>query len=129
MGASGWGNDDQLAASFSNYGQKTVDLFAPGVEIYATYPDNSYGNLDGTSMASPVTAGVAALLLSYYPHLKATDIKDILMQSTRKFDGLMVIKPGTKEDMVDFSKLSVSGGVVNAYEAIKLADSRTINSK
>jgi subtilisin family serine protease len=129
VGASGWGNDDQLAASFSNYGQNTVDLFAPGVEIYATYPDNDYGNLDGTSMASPVTAGVAALLLSYYPHLKATDIKDILMQSTRKFDGLMVVKPGTKSDMVDFSKLSVSGGVVNAYEAIKLADSRSIDVK
>jgi len=129
VGASGWGDDNMLAASFSNYGQKSVDLFAPGVEIYSTTPDNNYENADGTSMASPVTAGVAALLLSYYPHLRATDVKDILMLSTRKFDGLMVVKPGTKEDMVDFATLSVSGGVVNAYEAIKLADSRTISSK
>jgi subtilisin family serine protease len=129
VGASGWGDDNRLAASFSNYGQSAVDLFAPGVEIFSTTPGNNYGNLDGTSMASPVTAGVAAMLLSYFPHLKATDVKDILMQSTRKFDGLMVIKPGTKEDMVDFTTLSVSGGVVNAYEAIKLANSRMINSK
>jgi subtilisin family serine protease len=129
VGASSWGMDDKLATSFSNYGHNTVDLFAPGIQIYSTAPDNKYKEAQGTSMASPVTAGVAALLLSYYPNLAATDLKEILMKSTRKFDGLMVIKPGTQEEKVDFAELSVSGGIVNAYEAVKLADSRNIQSK
>lgn len=80
-------------------------------------------------MASPVTVGVAAMLLSYFPDLKPVDLKEILMQSVRTFDGLMVTKPGTKNEKVNFSDLSVSGGTVNAYEAIKLADSRKINPK
>ena len=127
VGASSWGDNDQLAASFSNYSHKTVDLFAPGVQIYSTTPGNEYDESQGTSFSSPVTAGVAALLLSYYPHLSATDIKDILMESTRKFDGLMVNKPGTVDEKINFSKLSVSGGIVNAYEAVKLAESRQLN--
>ncbi|MCF6351966.1 MAG: S8 family peptidase [Cyclobacteriaceae bacterium] len=129
VGASSWGKDDKLAASFSNYGKVNVDLFAPGVQMYSTAPGNEYKNAQGTSMASPVTAGVAALLLSYFPELTAVDVKDILMKSVRTFDGLMVVKPGTKDEMVDFSALSVSGGIVNAYEAVKLADSRKISSK
>ncbi|MCF6360739.1 MAG: S8 family peptidase [Cyclobacteriaceae bacterium] len=129
VGASSWGEGDKLAASFSNYGKVSVDLFAPGVQIYSTAPDNKYENAQGTSMASPVTAGVAALLLSYFPDLSAVDLKEILMKSVRTFDGLMVTKPGTKDEMVDFSELSVSGGIVNAYEAVKLADSRKISSK
>ena len=129
VGASAWGEDDKLAASFSNYGKTNVDLFAPGVEIYSTTPDNSYDSYQGTSMASPVTAGVAAILLSYFPELTATDIKDIMMKSVRTFDGLMVIKPGTKDEKVNFADLSISGGIVNAYEAVKLADSRKISSK
>ena len=128
IGASSWGNDDRLAASFSNYGKTTVDVFAPGVSIYSTVPGSEYENLQGTSMASPVVAGVAAMLMSYYPHLSATDVKEIILSSSRKFDGLEVIKPGTKDEMVDFSELSVSGGVVNAYEAVKLAESRSIAS-
>jgi len=129
VGASAWGEDDKLAASFSNYGKDNVDLFAPGVEIYSTTPDNSYKSFQGTSMASPVTAGVAAMLLSYFPDLTATDIKDIMMKSVRTFDGLMVIKPGTKNEKVNFADLSISGGIVNAYEAVKLADSRKLSSK
>jgi len=127
VGASSWGDDDQLAASFSNYSRKTVDLFAPGVQIYSTKPGNEYGESQGTSFSSPVTAGVAALLMSYYPHLSFLDVKDILMKSTRKFDGLMVIKPGTVDEKVNFAKLSVSGGIVNAYEAVKLAESRLLS--
>ncbi len=129
VGASAWGEGDQLAASFSNYGKLNVDLFAPGVQIYSTAPGNEYKNAQGTSMASPVTTGVAALLLSYFPELSATELKDIMMKSVRTFDGLMVTKPGTKDEMVDFTDLSASGGIVNAYEAVKLADSRKINSK
>lgn len=126
VGASAWGNDDQLAASFSNYGKTSVDVFAPGVQIYSTAPENEYKNAQGTSMASPVTAGVAALLLSYYPELTIMDVKEIIMTSSRKFAGLMVVKPGSKDELVDFAELSVSGGIVNAYEAVKLAESRTI---
>ena len=129
VGASAWGNDDQLAASFSNYGRMTVDVFAPGVEIYSTAPNNDYKNAQGTSMASPVTAGVAALLLSYYPELTIMDVKDIILTSSRKFYGLMVAKPGSKDEEIDFGDLSVSGGIVNAYEAVTLAESRTINTQ
>ncbi len=129
VGASAWGEDGTLAASFSNYGKVNVDLFAPGVKIYSTAPGNEYKNAQGTSMASPVTAGVAALLLSYFPKLSAADVKDILMKSVRTFDGLMVTKPGTKDEEVNFSELSASGGIVNAYEAVKLADARKISSK
>ncbi len=128
VGASNWGNDEELAASFSNYSHNTVDLFAPGVAIYSTAPENNYKTADGTSMASPVAAGVAALVLSYYPYLTIADLKDILMQSSRKFKGLMVVKPGTEDEKVDFAGLSISGGIINAYEAVKLAESRNIKS-
>ncbi len=71
-------------------------------------------------MAAPATTGVAAIVMSYFPDLTAEEVKDILRQSTRKFDGLKVTKPGTK-DAVAFDQLSSSGGMVNAYEAVKLA--------
>jgi cell wall-associated protease len=120
IGASAYGRDQELVGTFSNYGKKSVDLFAPGVQIYSTIPDNEYANLQGTSMACPATSGVAAILMSYFPHLTAADVKEILRQSTRKFSDLKVIKPGTKEEIA-FSDLSMTGGLVNAYEAVKLA--------
>jgi len=121
IGASSWGADENFVGSFSNYGKKSVDLFAPGVQIYSTIPNNAYEDLQGTSMACPATAGVAALLWSYFPDLTADQVKNILKQSTRKFDGLKVAKPGSSED-VFFNQLSVTGGLVNAYEAVKLAE-------
>jgi subtilisin family serine protease len=121
IGASSFGADEHFVATFSNYGKKSVDLFAPGVEMYSTVPNNLYEDLQGTSFASPATAGVAALLLSYYPELTAAQVKDILRQSTRKFDGLKVTKPGSAEE-VPFSTLSSTGGLVNAFEAVKLAE-------
>jgi subtilisin family serine protease len=123
VGASSWGSDENFVGSFSNYGKKGVSLFAPGVQIYSTTPGNTYKNEDGTSMASPSTAGVAALLMSYFPNLTAIEVKDILEKSTRKFDNLKVQKPGSKE-LVSFSELSSSGGLVNAYEAVKMAKER-----
>lgn len=120
IGASSWGADENFVGSFSNYGKKSVDLFAPGVQIYSTTPNDTYENLQGTSMAAPATTGVAAILMSYFPHLTAEDVKIILRESTRKFDGLKVTKPGSK-DAVPFDQLSSSGGMVNAYEAVKLA--------
>lgn len=119
VGASAWGSDEDFVGSFSNYGKKSVALFAPGVEIYSTVPGSKYKNESGTSMASPSTAGVAALLMAYFPELKAEQVKDILMKSSRKFDNLMVQKPGGGR--VNFNQLSISGGLVNAYEAVKMA--------
>jgi subtilisin family serine protease len=120
IGASAWGSDQEFVGGFSNYGKKSVDFFAPGVEIYSTTPGNTYKNESGTSMASPTTAGVAALLMSYFPELSSLEIKDILKKSTRKFDNLEVASPGGKGN-VKFGELSNTGGLVNAYEAVKMA--------
>ncbi|MEM9546428.1 MAG: S8 family peptidase [Bacteroidota bacterium] len=112
---------ENSVATFSNYGQENVDIFAPGVQIYATLPENEYAYLQGTSMASPVVAGVAAVLRSYFPSLKAEQVKEILMKSVTPLD-LKVKKPGDNSgELVDFNTLSVSGGVVNLYNAVKLA--------
>ena len=121
VGASSWGSEGNYVGVFSNYGKDAVDVFAPGVAIYSLAPENSYQSAQGTSMASPVTAGVVAMLLSYFPDLEADQVKDILMKSVRGVD-VKVSQPGTGEE-VKFSKLSASGGIINAYEAVKLADS------
>ncbi len=122
VGASSW-ESKNFAAGFSNYGQKSVDVFAPGVEIYSTTPENTYKNLQGTSMACPVVTGVAALVLSYYPNLTALQLKDIILKSVVNDGSSMVTVPGTQSDTMEFSKLCNSGGIVNAYNALKLAES------
>lgn len=109
-----------MVAPFSNYGQEHVDLFSPGMQIYATLPNDQYARLQGTSMASPIVAGMAAVLRSYFPTLKAKQVKEILESTTVKIDE-MVTKPGTKDELVPFSSLSRTGGVVNLYNAIKKA--------
>jgi len=113
--------DDKLVASFSNYGKKNVDVFAPGLEIYSTFPKNEYESIQGTSMASPEVAGVAALIRSYYPKLTASQVKHIIMDSGIEYKK-EVIKPGTKDEKINFETLSVSGRVLNAYNALLLAD-------
>lgn len=125
VGASSWGEGDKFVADFSNYGKKKVDVFAPGVDIYSTVPDHGYENKSGTSMAAPVTSGIAAMLFSYFPSLTAEQVRDIIMKSTVKHADLKVNKPGEakKASMTEFGKLSSTGGIVNAYEAVKLADS------
>ena len=120
VGAAGDEKNGGLTASFSNYGKKEVDVFAPGVAIYSTIPGgDTYGNSSGTSMACPAVAGVAALLLQYYPTLTPTQLKMAIEKSAQK-PKYMVTNPGTKQT-VDLSELSVSGGMVNAYEAAKYA--------
>ena len=119
VGASSRTNDRDLAASFSNYGKKSVDVFAPGAAIYSTIPGGEYENNSGTSMASPVVAGVAAVLKSYFPKLTAVDLKRIIEKSAVVYH-TQVRKPES-EQMVDFAELSRTGGVVNLYEAVKLA--------
>lgn len=120
VGASGDPQLGGLAASFSNYGKKEVDVFAPGVKIYSTIPGgNTYGEAQGTSMASPVVAGVAALVLEYYPNLSAEQVKYVIEKSSVKPDVKVKVPGGDTE--VDMSDLSTTGGVLNAYEAVKLA--------
>lgn len=111
---------EKVVARFSNYGKMNVDVFAPGVKIYATVPNNKYKYLQGTSMASPNAAGVAALIRSYYPNLKASQVKQILMQSGTplNFD----VKVGAKQEKIPFAESSVSGKIVNAYNALKMAE-------
>lgn len=120
VGASGDPKNGGITAKFSNYGKKDVDVFAPGVQIYATIPGgNTYGKLSGTSMACPVVAGTAALLLEYFPTLSAKQIKYVIEKSATAPDTDVNI-PGT-ENMVKLSDISKTGGLLNAYEAVKLA--------
>lgn len=126
VGASSWKGEEEFVAEFSNYGKKSVDVFAPGVDLYSTTPDQKYESNSGTSMASPVTAGIAALLISYYPDLDADQIRQIILDSTVKFEKLKVNRPGEEGKLVSFDSLSNTGGVVNAFEAVKLAESYQI---
>ncbi|MCS7074613.1 MAG: S8 family serine peptidase, partial [Bacteroidia bacterium] len=119
VGACSWERDENAVGNFSNYGKKNVDVFAPGVAIYSTLPESSYGRLNGTSMAAPAAAGVAALIRAYYPKLTAPQVKQILMKSVYKPKDKPKIPGGTKR--VTFKDLSRTGGVVNAYNALKLA--------
>jgi len=122
VGASGWQNDSTLVASFSNYGKTTVDVFAPGVKIHSTIPGSKYIDESGTSMASPVVAGLAALIREYYPKLTALQVKDIILKSVTKVDHPVFIKDDSgKKIAVPFSAICISGGVVNAYNALELA--------
>jgi len=121
VGASAFKFDATLAGTFSNYGKSKVDVFAPGVKVTSVDKGAEFNTADGTSFASPITAGVAALLLEYYPNLSAKQLKQIIMQSAKPLTGTMVFKPGSTTEKVDFTTLSKSGGVVNAYEAVMLA--------
>jgi subtilisin family serine protease len=84
-------------------------------------PGNEYERDSGTSMAAPVVSGLAALIMSYYPNLTAADVKKIIMNSVSKTDQ-MVTKPGEDSAKVPFASLSITGGIVNAYRAIQLAE-------
>lgn len=125
VGATSWKPNEEFVAQFSNYGNETVDLFAPGVDIYSTMPDNKYKFQEGTSMASPVVAGTAALVMAYYPELSTKQIRQIIMENTEKYDDQQVILPneGSPEESeeVAFPALSVSDGVVNVYQALQAA--------
>lgn len=126
VGASGLTDDETVAARFSNYGQKHVDLFAPGKDIVSTDSTNTYNKNDGTSLAGPMVTGVAALVLSYYPDLKPQQLIRILIESCTKIERKVLLPGQSGEDSkkVKFATLSVSGGVVNAYKAMKLVGSQ-----
>jgi cell wall-associated protease len=124
IGALNFEYGTNMVADFSNYGKLNVDIFAPGVQIYATTPDNTYNYLAGTSMASPNAAGVVALIRSYFPNFNAAEVKNILLES-----GITINRDvrvgGAKGDKKPFSSLSKTGKIVNAYNAILLATQKT----
>ncbi len=168
VGALSWKKNENIPASFSNYGEETVNVFAPGVDIYSTKNGGGYVNLSGTSMACPVTAGVAATIRSYYPNLTAIQVKKIIEKSAitvykenqvnipggkeipyvvKKGDSVKSLcskyktteaefnldnpgaKAGLKEgqelsfkEKVEFEELSTTGGLVNLYKAIQMAE-------
>ena len=117
---------ENVVAGFSNFGKINVDVFAPGEEIYATVPNNKYKYLQGTSMASPNAAGVATLIRSYYPKLKASQVKHILMDSGVLLPTMVVLgenpNPNEKPEAVSSSQSSKTAKMVNAYNALLLAE-------
>jgi cell wall-associated protease len=121
IGALNFDYGSKTVADFSNYGKTDVDVFAPGVKIYATVPDNKYEHQQGTSMASPNAAGVAALIRSYYPTLTAPQVKQILKESGVAINKTVVIA-GDASNKLPFAELSTSGKIVNAYNALLMAD-------
>lgn len=116
-------NKKNLAAAFSNYSPRQVNIFAPGFEIYNTIPQSDYKILQGTSMAAPMVSGVAALLKSYFPSLTMKEIKDIMLASAKQYKGTMIPSPGTGSS-VDFGTLSTTGGVIDISAAVKMCQAK-----
>lgn len=111
-------NDSQnLKASFSNFNTKMVDVFAPGDKIYSTVTDGKYEYLQGTSMASPVVAGAAAVLMSYMPNLTPSQVIESLKKSVNK------------SSTNDFGKYSETSGVIDTYKAAQYAYSHFYQGK
>ena len=121
VGALNYKYGSELVANFSNYGKTNVDVFAPGVKIWATTPLNTYEFLQGTSMAAPEVAGVAAMIRSYYPNLSAAQVKQILMDSGLS-SNTKVVLGGDPSNTESFSNISKSGKMVNMYNALIMAD-------
>lgn len=125
VGASSMESNEEFVADFSNYGQTRVDVFAPGVDIYSLKPGGGYVANSGTSMACPVVTGLAALIMSYYPELSAEQVKNIILESAVSYKDQKVNMPSQGGGIIQlttkFGKLSATGGLVNAYQALKLA--------
>lgn len=122
VGASSWMKGKNTAAVFSNYGKQNVDVFAPGVDIKSCIPESKYATYDGTSMACPVTAGVASLVWSYYPQLTAVQVKQLILSSSIKVKGKVYLPGSGNKKKVKMTELCRTGGIVNAYEALKAAE-------
>ena len=126
IGALSWKQGEDLPATFSNYGKKNVDVFSPGVAIYSTTPDNTYASYQGTSMASPACAGVAAIIRSYYPDLNADQVKEIIRGSSVKSENMVKLPSKSRDPkavptMVKFSELSNTGGFASSTNAAVMA--------
>lgn len=121
VGALNYTYGSNLVASFSNYGKRSVDVFAPGTQIWSTTPNDQYEFLQGTSMAAPAVAGVAAIIRSFYPKLTAPQVKQIIMDSGLSSTATVVIG-GNPSNTKKFTELSTSGKMVNLYNALIMAD-------
>jgi subtilisin family serine protease len=121
VGASSWRGADSLAAPFSNYSRERGDQFSPGVDVMSTMPHCEYESEDGKRMAAPVVTGVAALVWAYYPNLTAAQLKQVLLESATRHPDRQVLRPGTQGERIPFGSLSATGGIVNAYEALRRA--------
>lgn len=97
-------NKDAIA-SFSCFGAATVDVAAPGVDIYSSAPGNIYKILSGTSMATPHVAGIAALIKSHYPDATAAQIKARILN--------------TVDPVASLQGVTLTGGRVNAFNALE----------
>ena len=117
-------NNQNLRARFSNYNGKMVDVFAPGQEIYSTVPDGKYEYLQGTSMASPVVAGAAAVLWAYMPSLTPQQIKEALVKTVNKST-----VNANVDSNANFDQISVAGGVIDLYKAAQYAYDNFYNKK
>ncbi|GAA4799883.1 S8 family peptidase [Olivibacter ginsenosidimutans] len=127
VGASNWKYDETLVAEFSNYGKRTVDVFAPGVAIHSTVPESKYKDEDGTSMAAPAVSGVAALIRSYYPKFTAAEVKKIILASVVKPSQKIKIVQDKAKKKVLLSDICITGGLVNAYNALQLAEKLAVD--
>ncbi|TRO67397.1 S8 family peptidase [Christiangramia sabulilitoris] len=110
-----------LVADFSNYGKTNVDVFAPGTKIWSTTPNDEYEYLQGTSMASPAVAGIAAIIRGYYPKLSAAQVKQVIMDSGLTTNATVIVA-GDNSNTKKFQNLSTSGKMANLYNALILAD-------
>ena len=123
VGASTINYNKDLIAYFSNYGQRNVDIYAPGYQIYSTTPNDNYDFKNGTSMAAPSITGVASLILSYFPKISAKKLKEIILESGIDFN----FNVNHDDKDISFENLSKSGKIVNAYNALILASGKKIN--
>ena len=97
-------SSDELSST-SHYGAKSVDIAAPGTDIYSTIPTSSYGTMSGTSMATPMVASAVAVMRAVNPNISAKEIKETLCSSSDKLSAL--------------TGKVISGGRLNAYNAVK----------
>ncbi len=122
VGAVNYVYGDHFVAGFSNYGKKNVDVFAPGVKIFSTTPNDTYGYLQGTSLAAPAVSGIGAVIRSYYPSLRASEVKQVIMDSGIAIPQPSQVGDDTPEQGKKFNELSKSGKIVNLFNALLLAE-------
>lgn len=129
VGASSWRGGDTVAVGFSNYSHTKVDVFAPGEDILSSVQGGGYERLSGTSMAAPVVSGLAALIMSYYPDLTAAQVRQIILDSAKRYDRASVVPGARSGATAPFASMSVTGGIVNAYNALRMAQQESSAAK
>ncbi|MEO8945496.1 MAG: S8 family serine peptidase [Gemmatimonadaceae bacterium] len=129
VGASSWRGGDTVAVGFSNYSHTKVDVFAPGEDILSSVQGGGYERLSGTSMAAPVVSGLAALIMSYYPDLTTVQVRQIILDSAKRYDRASLIPGDRSGATAPFASMSVTGGIVNAYNALRMAQQESSAAK